>query len=226
MGEKPANPELLDWLASRFVESGWSIKAMHRLMLLSNTYRQSSAITPEKAEKDPANRLWSHFSRRRMDIEEIRDSMLALDGSLTFDGPGRDAQMAKPDASTRRSMYLLVRRANVPTLFNLFDFVDATTSSEGRSQTNVAPQALFMMNSGFVRERSRNLAESLFADIGDDDRSALRRLYLRVLGRPPKQDEVAQAMDYTAAFRGESRRQAWQSYCRILLASNEFLYVD
>ena len=227
LGEKPTHPELLDYLTSRFVEDGWSIKAMHRRIMLSATYQMASDLTSEAAEADPTNRLLSHFSRRRMDVEEMRDSMLALDGALDLtmggtlqSGKGTDGENSEkrlsidPSTSKRRTVYLPLRRSNLPTLLNLFDFGDATTTCEGRASTNVAPQALFMMNSAFVAERASNLAKQFGADVG--------AAYLRVLGRRASPEEERAAREYINAVGARGA----ESFFRVLLASNEFIYVD
>ena len=185
MGERPTHPELLDYLAARFVEAGWSIKSMHRLIMLSNAYQMSSLGSRQSIERDSDNALLSRFPRRRLEIEEIRDSLLALDGSLDFTvggalatGHGTDKEFGNdrmslnPDQSKRRTVYLPLRRSNLPSVLTLFDFGDATTPGEGRSQTNVAPQALYMMNSEFVASRSRSLAEQILNDDALDDASA------------------------------------------------------
>lgn len=237
LGDKPSHPELLDWLARRFVDNGWSIKAMHRLILLSNTYQMSSQITKEKAEADPDNRLLSRFSRRRLDVEEIRDAMLAMDGTLDYTmggtlqkGTGTDGENSEqrksidPAVTKRRTVYLPLRRSNLPTLLNLFDFGDATTTSEGRSRTNVAPQALFMMNSAFVDERAGQIAANLAKEYSDP-RERLRAAYLLVYNRPPREEEAAAALEYVGKAE-QKLKDGWRSLCRILLASNEFIYVD
>ncbi len=223
LGSRPTNPELLDSLASQFIADGWSMKAMHRRMMLTAAYQQSSEVTKQKADEDPENKLLSHFSRRRLDVEEIRDAMLAMDGSLDLtmggtlqSGTGTDGEndskrlSISPDASKRRTVYLPLRRSNLPTLLNLFDFSDATTTCEGRDRTNVAPQALFMMNSPFVEERAMLLSKKM--ETPDE-------LYQRVLGRHATRDEVEQAKSYIA-------KVGVKSFARILLASNEFIYVD
>jgi Protein of unknown function (DUF1553)/Protein of unknown function (DUF1549) len=227
LGEKPTHPELLDYLAARFIEDGWSVKALHRRIMLSAAYRMSSDISPEAAEQDPGNRLLSHFSRRRLDVEEVRDSMLALDGALDLkmggtlqSGTGTDGENSAgrlsidPATSKRRTVYLPLRRSNLPSLLNLFDFGDATTTCEGRALTNTAPQALFMMNSAFVNDRSAALAKELAGHVD--------LIYRRILGRLPNEDERREA----AAYVEKTGEHGWQSLCRILLSSNEFIYVD
>ncbi len=244
MGDRPANPDLLDYLAHRFVDGGWSVKYMQRLIMLSNTYQMASDTDDHTAEADPENRLMTRFNRQRLEVEEIRDGVLALDGSLDpamggtlQKGTGTDSENSADRLSldplklTRRTVYLPLRRANLPTLLNLFDFGDATTVNGRRTITNVAPQALFAMNSEFGFEHSRKLAELLLAM---PDTSAGRRIeaaYLRILNRPPSSEEVDGALTYIQKYetkygKEKPEREAWQSFCHILLSSNEFLYLD
>jgi hypothetical protein len=226
LGEKPTHPELLDYLTARFIEDGWSVKKLQRRIMLAAVYQESSDISAEAAEKDPGNRFLSHFSRRRMDVEEMRDTMLALDGSLDLamggtlqSGTGTDGENSAgrlsidPSTSKRRTVYLPLRRSNLPSLLNLFDFGDATTTCEGRAITNTAPQALFMMNSAFVTQRADTLAKQL---------GSVDLLYQRILDRLPTPAERDDALGYAAKV-GE---KGWQSLARILLSSNEFIYVD
>ena len=243
LGTPPTHPELLDWLASSFVKEGWSVKEMHRKIMLSSAYRMSSSPSPAAAKDDPANQWLSHFNRRRLDVEELRDGMLAIDSSLDLtmggtlqSGFGTDRENSNdrlsidPTTSVRRMVYLPLRRANLPTLLNLFDFGDAVTSLGKRPVTNVAPQALFMMNSEFVASRAGNLAEQLLAaqDWTETDRA--KRAYMAVLTREPDAGEIDSALSYigtyAARFEDSTLQEAWQSYCRILLASNDFIYVD
>ena len=243
LGTPPTHPELLDWLASTFVQEGWSIKEMHRKIMLSSAYRMDSAASAAAAKNDPGNQWLSHFNRRRLDVEELRDGMLAIDSSLDLttggtlqSGFGTDRENSNsrlsidPTTSARRMVYLPLRRANLPTLLNLFDFGDAVTSLGKRPVTNVAPQALFMMNSEFVASRAGNLAEQLLADPAWTETERARRAYMAVLTREPDAGEIDTALsyvgNYTARFDGSTSQEAWQSYCRILLASNDFIYVD
>jgi hypothetical protein len=244
LGEQPSHPELLDYLAKRFIEGGWSIKKMHRLLMLSSAYQMSSQISKQQMEADPANRLLSRFSRRRLDVEEIRDGLLAIDDSIDLtmggtlqSGFGTDGENSEdrlsinPATSKRRTVYLPLRRSNLPSLLNLFDFGDATTPSEGRAATNVAPQALFMMNSKFIAERSRELARKLAA-ADADDRARIVDAYVRLLDRKPTEDEIRVLADYVRGFQSKPQKSvdpnwnAWESLCRILISSNEFIYVD
>jgi len=244
LGTPPTHPQLLDYLARRFVREGWSIKKMHRLIMSSATYRMGSGTTPDKSLRDPQNQLLSRFERRRLEVEEIRDGLLSLDGSLDLamggtlqSGFGTDTENSndrlslKPETVHRRMVYLPLRRANLPTLLNLFDFGDATTSMGKRTHTNVAPQALFMMNSDFVADRARNLATRMEKEESDTAKR-IDRIYLNTLNRMPEAEEREAALAYLGDFTGKfgppqaSGLDAWGSFCRILMASNDFIYVD
>ena len=232
-GEAPTHPLLLDWLARRFIESGWSVKSLHRLIMDSATYRASSSISAEAFAKDPENRLWSRFERRRLTIEELRDSYLQISGRLdpalggdTDVGSGsivefeRNNRRIDPDDYTRRSVYLPLMRNKIPNLLGLFDFGDATTASGQRSVTNVAPQALYLMNSDFAHGAAERVADSLSGPFPD----RVDQAYRRVLARPPSAGEADRAVGYVRAYSAE--RDGWTSLCKMLLASNEFHYVD
>jgi hypothetical protein len=242
VGERPTHPELLEWLAREFIFQGWSVKKMHRLIMLSSAYQLSSEVTAEKREKDPENRLLSRFGMRRMTVEEIRDTLLQLDGALDLTmggtlqtGQGTDNEFSDarkslhPDATRRRTVYLPLRRANLATLLTLFDLGDAATSTETRSETNIAPQALFMMNSKFVAERSRSLAQKIL-QIESADANRVSRAFQTVLGRPPTPAESASGVEYVSRFPTKAadkdgRLLAWSSFCRALIASNDYIYV-
>jgi cytochrome c553 len=231
-GEKPTHPELLDYLAGEFIRHGWSLKWLHREMVLSATYGMSARATAEARVKDPSNRLLSRFGRRRLTVEEMRDAMLAVSGALDetvggslLEGDRRQRRQSF-DEITRRTLYLPVRRGSIPTLLAMFDFGDASTASEGRSRTNVAPQALFFRNSPFVHERARELAERVRAV--SPGAAGVRYAYELVLSREPTGKETDEALTFIresgARWGGEAA--GWASFCRLLLASNEFLYVN
>ena len=241
LGEKPTHPELLDYLARSLRENGWSLKSLHRLIVLSNAYRMAGTLDPERVRADPENRLLARFPRRRLTIEEIRDALLAVGGNLdpamggTLDpGIGTDGETSpdriskNPDDFTRRSVYLPLRRANLPNLFTLFDFGDATNPSGKRGSTTVATQALFMMNSPFVMEQARAAAQRLLADRPREG-ERIEGLYLAALSRFPDGAERDRAMTYLHDLRQKfddfDESEAWQSLARVLLASNEFIYV-
>ena len=242
MGERPTHPKLLDYLSRRFVEDGWSIKALHKRIMLSAAYQMSSETSASQAEYDPENRLISRFSRRRLAVEEIRDGLLLIGGALDVtmggtlqEGFGTDGEnsnsrlSANPDDLTRRTVYLALRRANLPTLFNIFDFGDATTSQGRRAVTNVAPQALFMMNSEFVSRQARHLAQQTLSE-SPEAGERVRLAYISALNREPNTADTDVALTYIASvrerFEETDELDAWLSFCRILLASNEFIYVN
>ena len=232
-GEPPTHPLLLDWLARRFTGGGWSVKNLHRMIMDSATYRMSSSISREAYAQDPENRLRSRFERRRLSIEELGDSYLRISGRLdptvggdTDVGSGelvefdRNNRRIDPDDYTRRSIYLPLMRNKLPNLLGLFDFGDATTANGKRSVTNVAPQALYLMNSDFARDAADAIVEAL-------DGSACERVeqaYRRVLSRPPTVEESDRAAAYARAYSAE--RPAWASLCKMLLASNEYHFVE
>jgi len=265
LGERPTHPELLDWLALRFIDDGWSIKKLHRLLVLSNTYCQSSNIAdcglriadskdnPQSAIRnpqfeDPDNKLLWHFPRRRLEAEPIRDVLFAVAGNLdpkmggtllnngnfTYVNNENSTNTARYD-NRRRSVYLPVIRNTVFDFFQVFDFAEPHVPNGKRASTVVAPQALYLMNSPLVREQSRAFAESLLSEPGDDV-ARVRLAYLKAYGRPATDEEVAQAQDYVARYeeavsateKDVSRRRprAWQSFCQVLFASSEFVYVN
>ena len=189
-GERPANPELLDWLAARFVESGWSVKAMHRLIMLSSAYQQSGRASPVALAKDPDNRLFGRMNRRRLDAEAIRDSLLAVAGRLDA-SPGGPAfaDLAVP----RRTLYLQsVRTGPSSTGFGrLFDRADPGSIVAVRGESVVAPQALFFLNDPFLSEIARALAARVVREAPESNEARIRRLYALVLNRPPAPAELS-----------------------------------
>jgi hypothetical protein len=243
-GESPTHPALLDYLAQRFVESGWSLKNIHRLILSSSTYQMSSLADEEVRGADPENRLLNRFDARKLSVEEMRDVLLALDGSLDLKmggtlwpirdewGGGRPP-LIKPEEVRRRTVYLPIIRNQMPSVLRLFDFADSATSSGRRNRSNTAPQALFMMNSGFLRERSLSFAKFLLADGRyDSDSQRIERAYWISLTRKPEPDELEFGLSYIANYPSNEaadsnpRLDAWQSFARMLMVSNEFHYVQ
>ena len=241
LGERPSNPELLDYLAAAFMENGWSIKKMNRMIMLSSTYRMSAAFDEEKKSKDPENRLLSHFPRQRLSIEEIRDAYLAMGGDLdltmggTLDpGVGTDGETSSsrismnPESTNRRSIYLPLRRSNLPTLYTLFDFGDATSPEGKRSPTTVATQALFVMNSPMVIREAKALTDTVLKQ-EKQDRRRIEELYIRILDRRPDAGEIDNGLTYVQSLHRKwndiSEEKAWTSLCHALMASNEFIYV-
>jgi cytochrome c551/c552 len=219
-GTPPSHPALLDHLASRFVESGWSVKAMHRLLMRSSVYRQASAAAPAA---DPENRLVSRMPRRRLEAEAIRDACLAVSGRLdpTAGGP------AFTDVTTpRRSLYLMSARTGAKTsdFGALFDAADCCSIVEARKESTVAPQALFLLNDPFVLDSAEGLAARVAAELpGGDLHARLERLHGLLFGRVPTTEEISIAERFlTESGRGEG----WTRLCHLLLCTNEFVHVD
>ncbi|MCX7400437.1 MAG: PSD1 and planctomycete cytochrome C domain-containing protein [Planctomycetales bacterium] len=248
LGEKPSHPELLDWLAKEFVHRNWSLKEMHRVILLSNTYQQSTLVSSEAATADPDNRLWSRFPVRRLAAEEIRDSLLFVSGQLDatmggsllkvknrgylFDHTSIDTTDYN---SPRRSLYLPVIRNNVFEMFQLLDFPDPAVPTGDRATTTVAPQALMMMNSDFVMQAADALAgRVLTTDSTDSER--VKEIYVTCLGREPSNEEISQDLqlikDTLQTFSSDARSDkdrliaAWSVACQVVLASSEFVYLQ
>jgi hypothetical protein len=234
-GDKPTHPELLDWLAVEFMEQGWSVKSMHRLMLLSNTYRQSSENG--EVEADPENKLLWRFPRRRLEAEEIRDSILQASGRLNpaMKGPsvfpplpgdladfaryGRGGGIMwepneKDEDARRRSVYTFQRRSLPLPLMAAFDATVFSESCERRGVTTTPLQALSMMNGDLVHDEAKQLARRLE---GGDRASQVRRAFELVLSRPARNDEIERFSKFEGSL---------ESLCRVLLNSNEFLYID
>ncbi|MEN9636970.1 MAG: hypothetical protein RL077_5374 [Verrucomicrobiota bacterium] len=196
MSAPPTHPELLDWLAATFVENKWSIKSLHRLILLSAAYQQSGANQPAFAEKDPNNQLLWRFNLRRLAFEELHDSLLAVSGELNLKYGGRPVDIGTTQFAKRRAVYTLIDRGNPPELLTQFDFPSPDVASGRRYETLVPQQALFLMNSPMVIETARKLVDRpTFAELkSDEERVTL--LYLAIYQRWPTKPEVALGLRY------------------------------
>jgi hypothetical protein len=247
-GEEPTHPELLDWLAARFIDEGWSIKTMHRLILTSKAYQLSSLDDPHNAALDPANRTFWHFERRRLDAEAIRDAMLAIADHLDRSRPGphpfppmaswgwtQHNPFKAVYSSNRRSVYLMTQRLQRHPYLGLFDGPDTNHSTDVRSAATVPLQALYLMNDPFVAEQAEGLAHRLLAS-SNDDRTRITLAHELAWGRPPRAEELDNGSEYLQRYAealshagGPADRivlEAWTSYARILLTANEFFYID
>jgi hypothetical protein len=265
LGERPTHPELLDWLALRLIEDGWSIKRLSRLIMTSATYCMSTQFDGRSAEVDPRNRMWWRFERTRLDAEQIRDSILALSDDLDLRMGGqlmKDKNRAyvtgtgskkSTYAFNQRSVYLPILRSAVYDVFQAFDFGDPSVIQGQRAATTVAPQALFMMNGELVQQQSRRLAQNIVRRRSTETDRA-QEVYRSILGRDPSPAEEQRAIEFARSYaaawprpghhadevgqrqvddRGDTSEEqeplevrAWQGLCRVLLASNEFLYLD
>jgi hypothetical protein len=244
-GTPPSHPELLDWLAREFVRQGWSFKAMHRLMMTSATYRQSSAVTPESQKLDPENALFSRMPLTRLDAEALYDTLLLVAGRLdeTRFGPG-DAVRARPDglvtpAGTdrgwRRIVYVRQTRKQIPTHLENFDFPQMNPNCVERRPSMVAPQALHLMNNGMVLRLAEHFAGRVRREAGADPAKQVEAVYLTALSRFPtdaeKQLGVASLDKLTSRWAEKGDRavtgmQALTTYCHAIVNSAEFLFVD
>ena len=199
MSSPPTHPELLDYLAARFVEGGWSIKNLHRLIVTSATYRQSSANNPKFAAQDPNNHYLWRANLRRLDFEQLHDSLLAIAGTLEPKLGGKSIGMGTEDFATRRAVYTYIDRRNPPELLTQFDFPSPDVPSGRRYETIVPAQALFLMNSPLVVETARKLTHRpAFADL-KSDQERVTSLYLAIYQRPPSEQEVSLGVRYVKA---------------------------
>ena len=242
LGDRPDHPELLDWLAMRFVEDGWSVKSLHRRIMLSGAYRRSYSQDAGAAGVDPENRLLWRANRRRMEAEAIRDSLLAVSGQLdpamggktmrhrNFTNLNANALSRDPSLyeSRRRSVYLPVLRSALYEVLQAFDFANPSTSNGMRGSTMVAPQALFMMNSGLIEDASRMFALRIQREGSGGDSGRIQLAHEIAYARPAADDEVSSWTDFLDRYESVAgnRAAAWQGLCRILLSSSEFLYVQ
>jgi cytochrome c553 len=247
LGAAPSHPALLDWLARRFIADGWSMKSLHRRILLSSTWQQSTSASTEKMRLDLENRLFSRASVRRLEAEAVRDSLLAVSGQLDgtmagslltlknrayfFDHTSIDKTTYD---SPRRSLYLPIVRNNVFDVLQLLDFPDPAVSSSNRATTVVASQALLMLNSNLVMQAASEFADHLLSE-STDDNQRLSQMYVIAFGREPTTDEQqADQAFLTRAAKTQStdsdantrRKQAWSTLCHVVLAANEFIHVQ
>jgi len=251
-GAAPTHPELLDWLARTLVRDGWSLKALHRRILTSATYRMGSVPAPEALERDPENRLMAHAFRRRLDAEAVRDSLLAVAGTLdrarggtlltagdgdyvTNDQSGDQGRYDAP----RRSLYLPIVRNAMYDFFSAFDYRDPSLPVDQRPSTAAPAQALWLMNSPLVLSAARRVAEDLAAEV-PAPAERIEALYRRALGRAPRDEERRAALAFLerttspaptagaveAAAEAPAPGLAWRALAQTLFLTNEFLYID
>jgi hypothetical protein len=232
LGERPSHPELLDYLAIRFVENGWSMKAMHREMMLSAAYQMSSRHDEKNGARDPDNRRWWRMPRVRLDVEVWRDAMLAVSGRLDATLGGAANGAIDDVNSTRRTFYGKISRHDLNGLLRLFDFPDANITADVRTETTVPQQQLFALNSPFVAEQAKSFAKRLQRELKNaDDGARVRQAFLLAYGRPAEKDEVQSAVAFltaedSAAEAAQNKLTRWERLTQALLAANEFLYVD
>ena len=215
--DPPTHPELLDHLASRFVADGWSVKALHRRILLSDTYRQQSDARPELTAADPENRLLGRQNRRRADFESLRDGLLVAGGTLDRAIGGRSVDLFAPPFTARRSVYAKIDRQNLPAALRAFDLASPDQHTPQRFVTTVPQQALWLMNGPFAQQQAKAVADHTAAA---DGRAAA--VYRAVLARDPTPAEAEQA----TAFVQAASARGWELLAQALLMSNEFAFID
>jgi hypothetical protein len=245
-GEPPTHPELLDWLAKDFADHGWSLKRLHRLVMLSATYRMSSVAGGRGLELDPENRLLWHFPRRRLEGEAVRDTILACAGTLSpkpfgppvvpplgtqeltglFDAKGKWPVTQDPTEYTRRGVYLLNRRTFVYPLFAAFDPPETMASCPQRPRTVVPAQALALLNSPLAREQSAAFARRLLKQCGGRPEDVVPRAWRLAFGRPPTPDEADRARAFLRKHAEADPEAAVADLCLALFNANEFVFID
>jgi hypothetical protein len=223
LGDKPTHPELLDDLAVRFVEHGWSLKWLHRELVLSATYQQSSAADGIKKSADADDKLVSRMPRQRLSVEEYRDAILAVTGRLDSKIGGKSIDLLDVK-ETRRSVYSAVSRLDLNRMLALFDFPDPNIHADKRVETTTPLQKLFVLNSPFMVEQASSLLERLKKDAGDDDRKRIERAYRLLYSRSPGPREIEIGLKYLSV--SGDREKGWRQYAHVLLAANEMMFVD
>ncbi|MCA9061502.1 MAG: DUF1553 domain-containing protein [Planctomycetaceae bacterium] len=249
LGDRPSHPELLDSLAFDFMADHWSVKRLIRRIVLSKTYAVSSAYNDAAWKTDPDNRLLWRHDRRRLTAEELRDSLLKVAGNLdpapgqspvegmgesaVANNSGEDTGKKLEAQSMRRTVYEAVIRNDLPDFLTLFDFADPDVCTAQRNQTIVPAQALWLMNSAFIRSQAASIARSIVGDPElSDDEARIHRATELILGRPATDEEVRNGLAFVSGFAGREQDSestmvdAWSQFCHALLASAEFRFVD
>ena len=222
-GQAPTHPDLLEDLAARFVTNGWSLKWLHREIMLSATYRQSSRMVDSANAADPTNRWIWRMNPRRLDVEAWRDSILQAAGQLNLAMGGPSAEVDSPDLS-RRTVYSRISRGRLHPVLQLYDFPVATQHSPRRQVTTTPLQQLFVLNSGWIQAHGKSLAESVAALADRSDR--VTEFHRRVLGRDPTQRERALAADYLDTRSSATGREPWEEYAQALLGTSELSFFN
>ena len=248
LGESPTHPELLDWLAGEFRRRGGRLKEMHKLLMLSNTYRMSSSPNREGLARDPANRLFWRFNMRRLAAEEVRDSILAVSGKLHLKAggpgvyppipqavlagqsvPGSGWGKSPDDEAARRSVYVHVKRSLLVPILSQHDMADTDSSCAARFTTTVPTQALGMLNGEFANEQAVLFAERLKRELPGDVRAQIIRGIRLTTSRQPADDEITHDVAFVGKLQAQQRMNADKAlvqYCLLLLNANEFVYLD
>ena len=225
-GRPPTHPQLLDYLAAAVLDDGWSLKKLHRRIMLSAVYQQAAREDTGARMKDPENLLLWRMPRRRLELEAMRDAMLAVSGELDTKMGGRPFDLQAKKIVPRRSVYAFVNRDIISSLASTFDAANPNSCTAKRPETNVPQQTLFALNSDFIQDRAAALAarEEIVAAKSNDER--VRLLYQLALSRQPAREEVEIAVRFVQSQDEKSKPAAWQRLAHVLLAANEFVFVD
>jgi hypothetical protein len=242
-GSPPSHPELLEHLACAFVANGWSLKSIHRLILNSASYRQTSELVPQAFSIDPDDRLLWRMPVRRLDAEALRDAMLAASGQLdrrfggpyvptSRNGPGEVVVDRKTDGANRRSLYLQHRRTQTLSLLGVFDSPSLVVNCLERPVSTIPLQSLSVLNSEFVIDQARHFASRLAKEAGEGLELRIDRAFVLAVARDPTSREREASSAFVEAQRAQYAGQddadlkAWTDFCQMLLASNTFLYLE
>ncbi|MDA1137720.1 MAG: DUF1553 domain-containing protein [Planctomycetota bacterium] len=232
MGERPSHPELLDYLAARFIDEGWSTRKLIRQIMLSRTWQLSVRTSLEVQKLDPENRLLSHAHRRQLDAEALRDSILHISGELDTTRGGltinkiEQYDLSYSHNSKRRGIYVPAFRNALLDIFEIFDYPNPNLVAGRRTRSTLPTQALFLMNSPFVLGQSQSAAAKFMAEITGNDSERLTKAYRLTLGRAPTDEERKLAINYLKAFNSEEQQEAWSGVFHSLFASLDFRFVE
>jgi hypothetical protein len=231
--EEPTHPELLDWLATSLLDREWSLKTLHRTIMCSAAYQQASLDRADCRAIDPENRLLWRANRRRLELESVRDTLLAVAGRLDTHMFGRPVELTKSPFPLRRAVYGYIDRQDLPNLFRVFDIASPDSSTPRRPRTTVPQQALFLMNSPLVVEQAEALSARPEVASAADTAAQVAALYRLVLARAPDADELAIGQEFLAATRAADinssdamKLKPLAQYAQLLLLTNEVMYVD
>jgi hypothetical protein len=226
--EKPVQAELLDYLANYLRTHGWSLKELHREIMLSSTYQQQSADNNAGRAADPENRLLWKMNRRRLEFEALRDSLLAISGRLDLTQGGRPVEIARSQ-SNRRSIYAYIDRQDLPNLYRVFDVASPDTSTDRRARTTVPQQALYLMNSSFAIEQAKALVARQEMAGAASTPDKINALYRVIFQRPPTEEEKQLGEEFIKLVSdtpADAKLSPWEQYGQMLLMTNEFAFVD
>ena len=223
--QPPSHSDLLDWLSLRFVKEGWSIKKLHRWIMLSATYQQASNDRPECIDGDPDNRFLWKMNRQRISFEALRDTILQASGQLDLAMGGRSVKIDVHPAPRRRTLYGFIDRQNLPSVFRTFDFANPDTHCPERYENIVPQQALFLMNSPFISDQSQKAA-TLAAKRAPEDRARIKVLYQMLFQRNPEPLELADALKFIIESELSDKQMNFAQLAQVLFLSNEFRFTD